>query len=95
MSKFPKYCCLALLFLCSFQFIQAQSLDYVQGELLVQFTSNQRPEDLVAEYERKHGQTAALTALRKLKAPMAIWKFTFDFNSIGSDELIRQMDRLK
>ncbi len=94
MTKCLKTCLLAVTFIFSISSLIAQSLDYVQGELLVQLTDNQRPEDMVNEYARIYGSEAFLQIDKKLKAPMAVWKFLFDHNSIDNDLIIRRLDRL-
>jgi len=93
MSKF-QFFCITIFVVLGVSSSFAQTLDYVQGELLIQLQDKTDSKDLLAEYRQLPQHAKSLRAVRKLKAPMDVWKFSFDFNLIDNDLIIRQLNSL-
>lgn len=59
--------------------LRAQSLTHKQGEMLVQFASDQNVRSFLKEFQLKHSHTALLTAKPLVKS-LNIWQLDFDMS---------------
>ncbi len=86
---------LLLLSLCACFTIssQAQKLDHVQGNVIVQMKSGENVRQLARELQYFNGKPTRLNVERELSAPMRIWLLSFDHTNIHETHLLETIRR--
>ncbi len=86
--KFPTKYFLFLTAFFLFQNIQAQQLDHILGDVLIQIPDKATPDNLVRELQNFNGNPTSLIVVRKLRTVRNIWLLNFDHNQINENHFL-------
>lgn len=68
--------------------IQAQELDHILGDLLIQIPTGNSPDELIQDLSYFNGKPTKLEVQRQLKTDFNIWLFRFDQNQINENHFL-------
>lgn len=75
--------------------LNAQQLDWRQGELLIQVKDGLDPTQLKSTYNTFKGKETRIELTRVIAEPLNIWKVSFDHNRINEYDFNREIKRQK
>ena len=73
--------------------LQAQKLDLVQGDLIVQLSSGKDIRNFIQTHSRYRGKPTTLQLEDLLSKPLNIWKLNFDFAAIHDRNFLNQIQK--
>ena len=83
------YCLFLLFFVLIFsKNIQAQKLDHILGDLLIQMPSDKSPDQLISELSYFNGKPTHLKIEREISPILNIWLLHFDQNQINENHFL-------
>ncbi len=71
----------------------AQQLDHVQGEIMVQLQPGESIRGLVSRLQNMDGVPTKVQIVRELSKPVRIWLLSFDFTKISESEFLNEIKR--
>ena len=81
-----------LFFLIGSTVLQAQQLDHVLGDMIVQLSPKvEQPTALIQQYKRFKGKATGFTTKKCLNEDQNIWLLHFDFTNINEYQLLRDL----
>lgn len=82
-----------IVFCFSLSFINAQKLDYVQGDVIIRLADDESIHTIVNKYSTYEGKSIDLNYRRLSYKPMNIWLLSVDFTEVSTVDLVDDMNR--
>jgi hypothetical protein len=83
-----KYPLILLAFLSICLQTNAQEIDHVLGDILIQLEEGKTPNRLLGELSFYEGEPSQITARQVVREPMNVWLLSFDYNAINEISLL-------